>query len=57
MTYSGLGIGVLVEVLEVDGAEARTFARENTVEQQLEEFKKCGVGANVSRVTCGCLRW
>ena len=43
--------GIEVEVLEVDGAEARIFAREPTAEQQLEEFKRCGVGANVSRVT------
>ena len=40
--------GIEVEVLEVDGAGVRTFAREHTVEQQLEEFKRCGVGADVS---------
>ena len=28
--------GIKVEVLEVDGAEARTSAREHTVEEQLE---------------------
>jgi hypothetical protein len=45
--------GIEVEVLEVDGAESRAFAREDTVtvEQQLEEFKGCGVGANISWVT------
>ncbi len=39
--------GIEVEVLEVDGAEARAFAREHTVEEQLEEFKGCGVGADI----------
>ncbi len=43
--------GIKVEVLEVDGAEVRAFAREHTVEQQLEEFKGRGVGANIFRVT------
>jgi len=43
--------GIEVEVLEVDGAEARAFAREHTVEQQLEEFKGSGVGTNISWVT------
>ena len=43
--------GIEVEVLEVDGAESRSFAREDTVEQQLEEFKGRGVGANISWVT------
>jgi hypothetical protein len=43
--------GIEVEVLEVDGAESRAFAREDTVEQQLEEFKGRGVGANISWVT------
>ncbi len=38
---------VEVEVLEVSGAEARSFAREHTIEQQLEEFKGRSVGANV----------
>jgi hypothetical protein len=38
---------VKVEVLEVNGAEARSFAREHTIEQQLEEFKGRSVGANV----------
>ncbi len=40
---------VEVEVLEVNGAEARSFAREHTIEQQLEEFKGRSVGANVPR--------
>ena len=40
--------GIEVEVLEVDGAESRAFARENTVEQQLEEFKRRSVGADIS---------
>jgi len=43
--------GIKVEVLEVDGAELCTFAREDTVEQQLEEFKGRGVGADISGVT------
>ncbi len=40
---------VEVEVLEVNGAEARSFAREHTIEEQLEEFKGRSVGANVPR--------
>jgi len=43
--------GIEVEVLEVDGAESRAFAREDTVEQQLEAFKGCGVGADISWIT------
>jgi hypothetical protein len=39
--------GIKVEVLEVDGAEARAFAREHTVEEHLEEFERCGVCANI----------
>jgi hypothetical protein len=39
--------GIKVEVLEVNGAEARTFVREHTVEEHLEEFEGCGVGANI----------
>jgi hypothetical protein len=42
---------VEVEVLEVNGAEARSVARENTIEQQLEEFKGRSVGANIPQVT------
>ena len=43
--------GIEVEVFEVNGAESRAFAREDTVEQQLEEFKGRGVGADISWVT------
>jgi hypothetical protein len=43
--------GIKVEVLEVNGAESCAIAREDTVEQQLKEFKGCGVGAYISRVT------
>ncbi len=43
--------GIKVEVLEVNGAESSAFAREDTVEQQLEEFKGCSVGADISWVT------
>jgi hypothetical protein len=39
--------GIKVKVLEVDGAEARAFAREHTVEEHLEEFERRGVGANI----------
>ena len=59
MTFSAFGrilsvssacaveLGIKVEVLEVDGAEARAFAREHTVEEHLEEFERCGVCANI----------
>jgi hypothetical protein len=40
-----------VEVLEVNGAEVCSFAREHTIEQQLEEFKGRSVGANIPQVT------
>ncbi len=40
---------VEVEVFEVNGAEARSFVREHTIEEQLEEFKGCSVGANIPR--------
>jgi hypothetical protein len=43
--------GIKIEVLEVDGAEAHAFAREHTVEEHLEEFKRCSVGANITRET------
>ncbi len=33
-----------IEVLEVDGSEARSFAREHTIEEQLEEFKPMSPG-------------
>jgi hypothetical protein len=42
---------VEVEVLKVNGAEAHSFAREYTIEHQLEEFKGPSVGANIPRVT------
>ena len=43
--------GIKIEVLEVDGAEACAFAREHTVEEQLEEFEGRRVSADISRVT------
>ena len=43
--------GIKVEVLEVNGAESRTVAREHTVEEHLEEFEGRGFSANISRVT------
>ena len=43
--------GIKIKVLEVDGAEARAFAREHTVEEHLEEFKRCSVRANITRET------
>jgi len=43
--------GIEVEVLEVYDAESRAFAREDTVDQQLEEFKGHGIGADISWVT------
>ncbi len=43
--------GIKVEVLEVDGAEARAFAREHAVEEQLEEFEGGRVRADISQVT------
>jgi hypothetical protein len=39
--------GIEVEVLEVNGAEVCAFAREHTVQEQLEEFEGCGVGADI----------
>jgi len=39
--------GIKVEILEVDGAEVHTFAREHTVEEHLEEFEGRGVGTNI----------
>ena len=41
---------IKVEILEVDRAEACTFPRQGTVEQELDKFKQCCVGANVARV-------
>ncbi len=42
---------IKVEILEVNGAEARAFAREHTVEEQLEEFEGGRVRADISWVT------
>ncbi len=41
---------IKVEVLEVDRAEACTFPRQNAVEQELDKFKLCYVGADVAWV-------
>ena len=37
-----------VEVLEVNRAEACTFSRQDAVEKELDQFKRCSVGANVA---------
>jgi hypothetical protein len=47
------GIGhrsIKVEVLQVDGAEPCAFSEEDTVEEQFDKFKGCGVGADIARV-------
>ena len=50
--------GIKVEVLEVDGAEARAFVREHTVEEQLEEFEGGRVCANIPLGSrCDCHLW
>jgi hypothetical protein len=41
--------GIEVEVFEVNGAEACAWAREHTVEKQLDKFKGCRVGSNVTQ--------
>ncbi len=41
---------IKVEVLEVDRAEACTFPRQDAVEQELDKFKRCCIGANVAWV-------
>jgi hypothetical protein len=41
---------IKVEVLEVNRAEACTFPRQVAVEQELDKFKRCCVGANVAWV-------
>ncbi len=41
---------IKVEVLEVDRAEACTFPRQDAVEQELDMFKQCCVGADVAWV-------
>jgi hypothetical protein len=38
-----------VEVLEVDGAEMCTWAREHAVEKKLDKFEGCGVGSHFAR--------
>ena len=42
--------GVQIEVLDVYGAEAGPLSGEDTVEEQFDKFKRCGVGANIARV-------
>ncbi len=39
-----------VEALEVDRSEACSFPRQDTVEQELDKFKQCCVGAYVAWV-------
>ncbi len=41
---------VQIEVFEVDGAEASTFSGEDTVEEELDEFKRGLVGADIARI-------
>ena len=41
---------VKVEVLEINGAKLSAFPGEDTVEEEFDKFKGCGVGANVARV-------
>jgi hypothetical protein len=41
---------IKVEVLEVDRAEACTMPRQDAVEQELDKFELCYVGANVAWV-------
>jgi hypothetical protein len=49
-TYSGVRHwGIKVEVLEVNGAESCTCAREHAVEKQFDEFKGCSVGSHVTQ--------
>ncbi len=40
---------IAVEVLEVDGAKACTWARKHAVEKKLDKFKVGGVGSHVAR--------
>ncbi len=47
----GIGHGhVQIEVFEVDGAEASTFSGEDTVEEELDEFKQGRVGADIAMI-------
>ncbi len=41
---------IQVEALKVDGAQASTFPRENTVEEELEKLQQCCVCTHISRV-------
>jgi hypothetical protein len=41
---------VQVEVLDVNGAEAGAFSGEDAVEEKLDEFKRCRVGAHITWV-------
>ncbi len=41
---------VQIEVFEFDGAEASTFSGEDIVEEELDEFKRGRVGANITRI-------
>jgi hypothetical protein len=41
---------VQIEVLDVNGAEAGTLSGENAVEETLDEFKRCSVGAHIAWV-------
>jgi hypothetical protein len=44
----GIGHGsVQIEIFDVDGAEAGTFPGENAVEEELDEFERGLVGANI----------
>jgi hypothetical protein len=40
---------IMVEVLEVDGAETCAWARQHAIEKKLDKFKGCGVGLHVAR--------
>ncbi len=42
---------IKVEIFEVNGSEVCFFAREHTIEHQLEEFKGPSVGVNIPRET------
>ncbi len=49
-TFLGQAYGYQGEVFQVNEAEACSFPRQNTVEKELDKFRRSGVGANVSRV-------
>jgi hypothetical protein len=47
----GIGHGsIKVEVFKVNGAEPCALPGEDTVEEEFDEFKGCGVGAHISRI-------